>query len=66
MRNVKLNNKDCCGCTACYSICTRNAIIMVEDGKGFKYLRLMRNYVINVVCAKKYVILTFLKVLKKI
>lgn len=37
MRNVKLNNKDCCGCTACYSICTRNAIIMVEDGKGFKY-----------------------------
>ena len=37
MQNVKLDNKDCCGCTACYSICTRNAIIMVEDGKGFKY-----------------------------
>jgi len=35
---IKLNDKsDCCGCTACYSICPVNAIIMKEDEEGFKY-----------------------------
>jgi len=27
----------CCGCYACYNICPKNAIIMKEDEKGFKY-----------------------------
>lgn len=28
---------DCCGCHACYNICPKNAIEMIEDEKGFKY-----------------------------
>ena len=28
---------DCCGCTACYAICPKNAIAMVEDCEGFEY-----------------------------
>ena len=31
------NKEDCCGCTACYSICPQIAIQMVEDGEGFEY-----------------------------
>lgn len=27
----------CCGCTACYSICPSGAIIMQEDEEGFLY-----------------------------
>lgn len=29
--------EDCCGCTACYAICPKNAISMVEDEEGFEY-----------------------------
>ena len=29
--------KDCCGCTACASICNQNAITMVPDALGFLY-----------------------------
>lgn len=32
-----LNKKDCCGCTACASICPKNCIEMVTDNEGFKY-----------------------------
>lgn len=28
---------DCCGCTACLSICPRSAIHMIEDSEGFDY-----------------------------
>ena len=28
---------DCCGCHACYNICPKNEIEMIEDEKGFKY-----------------------------
>lgn len=28
---------DCCGCTACYAICPKSAISMVEDEEGFEY-----------------------------
>lgn len=35
---IKLSDKSqCCGCTACASICPKNAIVMVPDGMGFKY-----------------------------
>lgn len=27
----------CCGCTACYSVCPSDAIMMVEDEEGFDY-----------------------------
>ena len=29
--------EECCGCTACYSICPRDAITMTEDELGFGY-----------------------------
>ncbi len=28
---------DCCGCTACYAICPKGAISMIEDEEGFEY-----------------------------
>ena len=31
------NKQNCCGCSACYSICPVNAISMVEDKEGFLY-----------------------------
>lgn len=32
-----INAKDCCGCTACASVCARNAIKMKPDNQGFVY-----------------------------
>lgn len=29
--------EDCCGCTACFAICPKQAISMVEDDEGFLY-----------------------------
>ena len=29
--------EECCGCTACYAICPKSAIRMVEDEQGFEY-----------------------------
>lgn len=29
--------EECCGCTACYAICRKEAISMVEDKEGFEY-----------------------------
>lgn len=35
---IRLNNKsDCCGCSACYSICSHHAIEFTEDQEGFFY-----------------------------
>ena len=35
---IKINNPaDCCGCTACASICAHDAIIMQPDSLGFLY-----------------------------
>lgn len=31
------NKVDCCGCSACYAICPKSAIKMVEDEEGFEY-----------------------------
>ena len=31
------NKVDCCGCTACYAICPKNAISMQPDEEGFDY-----------------------------
>lgn len=36
MINIKVP-KDCCGCTACYSICKHGAISMKPDALGFSY-----------------------------
>lgn len=29
--------EECCGCTACYAICPKEAIYMLEDNEGFEY-----------------------------
>lgn len=35
---IKITNPaDCCGCTACASICNKDAITMQDDALGFKY-----------------------------
>ena len=44
-----INNKknECSGCTACQSICPKNAIKMVEDEEGFKYPKTNKDKCIN-------------------
>lgn len=37
MNMVQENKGNCCGCTACLSICPKNAIKMSQDGRGFFY-----------------------------
>ena len=40
---IKIEEKNkCCGCHACFNICPKNAIEMIEDEKGFK-LRIINN-----------------------
>lgn len=35
---VLYNKKDeCCGCTACFAVCPKSAITMIEDEEGFEY-----------------------------
>lgn len=31
--------EECCGCTACYATCPKDAISMVTDEEGFEYPR---------------------------
>ena len=31
------NKNDCCGCTACYAVCPKSAIMMKPDEEGFLY-----------------------------
>ena len=38
---------NCCGCWACANICPKDAIIMVEDEKGFKYPKIDKEKCIN-------------------
>ena len=32
-----INKSNCCGCTACASVCPKNCIQMVKDSEGFAY-----------------------------
>ena len=51
---VKIEEKDlCCGCTACYSICPKNAISMVRDKDGFLYPEVDKEKCINCGMCKK-------------
>ena len=34
---VVKNKADCCGCTACYSVCPKKAISMQQDQEGFLF-----------------------------
>ena len=38
---------ECCGCTACYSICSKGAIKMIEDDEGFKYPQINKDLCIR-------------------
>lgn len=53
--------KDCCGCTACFSICPVNAIKMVEDEEGFDYPAIDENK-----CIKCYKCLSICPIKRKI
>lgn len=49
----------CCGCTACFAICPKSAITMVEDEEGFDYpvideAKCIRCYMCIKVCPIKY------------
>ena len=45
---IKIEEKnECCGCHACFNICPKNAIGMIEDEKGFKYPKINENKCIN-------------------
>lgn len=46
MIEIQEKNK-CCGCYACYNICPKSAIEMVEDEKGFKYPKVNKERCIN-------------------
>ncbi len=35
--------EECCGCTACYAVCPKEAISMAEDEEGFEYPRIDEN-----------------------
>ena len=41
------NKKDCCGCTACASVCPKNCITMVSDSEGFSYPAVEKDLCIN-------------------
>lgn len=47
--------EECCGCSACYAVCTHNAISMRKDKEGFEYpyidaLKCVRCYICKKVC----------------
>ena len=35
--DLYIEKAQCCGCSACYSVCPANAITMVPDEEGFLY-----------------------------
>ncbi len=48
----------CCGCTACFAVCSKNAITMEPDEEGFDYPvineeKCIRCYVCATVCPIK-------------
>lgn len=40
--------EECCGCTACYAVCPKEAISMTEDEEGFEYPQI--NYTVCIKC----------------
>lgn len=63
---IKLNSKsDCCGCSACYSICPHHAIEFVEDQEGFFYPVFNQNLCIECgLCEKVCPVIHYKKELK--
>lgn len=46
MLNIQ-DKKDCCGCTACASICPKSAITMIPDALGFLYPKVDSSMCVN-------------------
>lgn len=54
IEHINITSKeDCCGCTACASICPKNAITMKEDNEGFLYPYVDKEKCINCGICKK-------------
>lgn len=51
---IEINDKkQCCGCHACFNICPKNAIKMIEDENGFKVPKVDQELCINCNLCKK-------------
>ena len=49
----EMNSKKCCGCTACVNICSKSAISMIHDNKGFEIPHInLENCIDCGICAK--------------
>ena len=46
-KSIYISKYDCCGCTACYSVCPVNAIRMHADDEGFQYPVVDQNVCVN-------------------
>ena len=46
MEKIVDSNK-CCGCYACFNACPKEAIVMRDDKKGFKYPIIDKNKCVN-------------------
>lgn len=44
---IQENNKECCGCGACESICPKHAITLVEDTETFLYPKINSNLCVD-------------------
>lgn len=45
---VLYNEKDeCCGCAACYAVCPKGAISMIQDEEGFGYPQVNAEYCVR-------------------
>lgn len=51
--NVFDKKKSCCGCGACYNVCPKNCIEMLEDSEGFLYPQINKDLCINCGLCKK-------------
>lgn len=47
MKSVYLTKEDCCGCSACYSVCAKQAIAMKPDEEGFLYPEINQNHCVD-------------------
>lgn len=67
IKYIDIDDKtDCCGCTACKSICPKKAISMKEDEEGFLYPIVDKNKCINCgLCKKVCPIINIVKEVKK-